>query len=374
MSDVNSHWWDEGTWWTPSGVAADSQVQPWSSDNWRGAQWEAGSSQRRARPAHRLKKKASGGRQQQFSCENDDYQLQVDATEHWVDIIRVRFSQEQIHPFFHQRGPIRDCLAEIRNEEVQEDEMTPGDTRGSPTVRLVPPFQPIRCIRSDLHGDLVSLDNRRLYALQLAAVERWPARCLACVWVAESPSLEALRSEQHKLSTGGSSPLGQHPGKPRAFMEHMCGDVEVLMASRGSAWDVWNVVAALLERCGVEPPKASSSPCDRSDQQEASKDAARQETTQDQDAAHRMCEQALHHAKEVAQVERNLRVAVAGPDSITTHGLANDAVYSALERLRCAAAEAPGCVVLRVGVPGDRDGYISVHARAQALARLAGSH
>jgi len=367
------HWWDESTWWTPSGVATDSQVQPWNRDSWQSTQWEAGSSQSWAKPAHRVKKKASGG-QKQFRCDSDDCQLQVEAAEQWVDIIRVRFSQEQIHPFFHQRGPIRDCLAGIRNEEVQEDEGAPSDTLASPTVRLVAPFEPIRCIRSDLHGDLVSLDNRRLYALQLAAVERWPARCLACVWVAENPSLEALRPEQHKLATGGLSPLGQHPGKPRAFMEHMCGDVEVLVASRGSAWDVWNVAAALLERCGVEPPKASSSPCDRPDHQEAPADVEGQETTQAEDVARCLCEQALHNAMKVAQLERNLRAAVAGPESITTHGLANDAVYSALEHLRSAAAEAPGCVVLRVGVPGDRDGYISISARTQALARFAGSH
>jgi len=328
-----------------------------------------GSSEPPARPARRGKKKASGG-QRQPRCDNNDCQLQVDAVEQWVDIIHVRFSQEQIHPFFHQRGPIRDCLAEIKNEEVQEDDASPIDTLASPTVRLVAPFEPIRCIRSDLHGDLVSLDNRRLYALQLAAVERWPARCLACVWVAESPSLEALRPEQRKLSTGGSGPLGQHLGKPRAFMEHMCGDVEVLVASRGSAWEVWNVAAALLERCGVEPPKVGNSLCDRPNQQLAPTDL--EETAQAQDVARRVCEQALHNAREVAQVERNLRAAVAGTESITAHGLANDAVHAALERLRCAAAEAPGCVVLRVGVPGDRDGYISVAARAQALARLSG--
>jgi len=369
VNDVNSHWWDESAWWTPSGVAQDCLVQPCSSDNWWSTQWEAGSSQCWARPVHRVKKKASRG-QRQLSCHHDDRQLQVEAAERWVDIIRVRFSQEQIHPFFHQRGPIRDCLAEIRNEEVQKDEVASADTLASPNVRLVAPFEPIRCVRSDLHGDLISLDNRRLYALQLAAVERWPARCLACVWVAESPSFDALRPEQHKLSMGGVSPLGQHAGKPQAFMDHMCGDVEVLVASRGSAWEVWNVVAALLERCGVEPPKASSTPCDMPDQQEAPTDTERREPVQTQDVARHLCEQALQNAQKVAQLERNLRAAVAGPESITTHGLANDAVYSALEHLRCAAVEAPGCVVLPVGVPGDRDGYISVSARARALARL----
>ena len=43
----------------------------------------------------------------------------------------------------------------------------------APSTRLLPPFEPIRCTKHEgLHGDLIALDNRRLYALQLAALER----------------------------------------------------------------------------------------------------------------------------------------------------------------------------------------------------------
>merc|ERR1712224_842808 len=98
------------------------------------------------------------------------------------------------------------------------------------------------------------MGNRRLYALQSAAVERWPARCLVRVLVATGhDSAQALPDlELRKLQAPGPGPQGQHQGKPKALMEHCCGDVEVLLSSRASSWHLWNSSAAVLQRCGLD--------------------------------------------------------------------------------------------------------------------------
>jgi len=235
-----------------------------------------------------------------------------------VEVFRIRFSQEQLHPFFHRRGPVADVLPEIGNEPLSEGL--------APSVRLVPPFERIRCTRCDVHGDLITLDNRRLYALQLAAVERWPARCLASVCLVEVPAWE-----RHKLSEGSGH------GKPLAFMEHLCGDVQVQIASRGSV-DLWCASTAVLERCGTVS------------------------------ASHPDVFEVWEEVQESLRAERQARD-VADADDIAKHAAVNDHLWDSLDKLRLRAAEAPGVVVRRVGVPGDRDGYISVSAQARALNR-----
>lgn len=80
--------------------------------------------------------------------------------------LTIRFTQGNIHPFFHRRGPIVNVLPKIRCVACPDNEYS---------VELIPPFDRIHCLRK---GDTFwSLDNRRLYALQMAAIEMWPRRC-----------------------------------------------------------------------------------------------------------------------------------------------------------------------------------------------------
>lgn len=285
----------------------------------------------------------------------------------WLDVLHIRFSQEQIHPFFHQRGPIQDVLPEIENEPC-----SPGDTEylgsaAAPAVRLLPPFEPIRCIRHHgdppLHDDWITLDNRRLYALQLTAVERWPAQSLVRVKANGEIAPESMKTEVHKLEKGGHGPLGKHDGKPPALMKHLCGDIEVLVASRGSAWEPWYPMAAVLERCGGVRADGGVAPA-----RKAEAKAAPDVTDKDRQA----CEAALCSAREAMSRERWARAAVSDPATIAAHAKSTAELRSTMEALRNAAAAASGVLVRRVGTPGDRDGYISVSAQAEALRRIGG--
>ncbi|CAE7852339.1 Slc47a1, partial [Symbiodinium necroappetens] len=81
--------------------------------------------------------------------------------ERWISPLAVRFSQGKIHPFFHERGPISEVMLQIKlkNEE------------GKRCKRIEPPFPPVRLLHLKEQGVLVTLDNRRLYALQRFALQ-----------------------------------------------------------------------------------------------------------------------------------------------------------------------------------------------------------
>lgn len=290
-------------------------------------------------------------------------------TELWVDALQVRFSQEQIHPFFHRRGPIQEVLQEVGYEPGAPSERAEGDSDAAPTVRLIPPFEPIRCVRHpELHQDWISLDNRRLYALQLTAVERWPVRCLARIRVNEEARLDLLRAEAYKLEQGGLSPLGKHAGKPRALMEHLCGDIEVLIASRGAAWEAWHPLDAVLARCDDPPPgcvveEAVPATLAVADAEREACTRARREAREAS-----LCERAAHEA--VAMVDEGAAGSASAAKAIALHAEAAVRLRVRLEVLRHAAAAANGLLVRRVGAPGERDGYISVAAQVLALRKL----
>lgn len=280
--------------------------------------------------------------------------------ETWVEVLHVRFSQEQIHPFFHKRGPIQDILNEVTNRPCEVHERADREDPLAPTVRIELPFEPIRCVRcTGVHSDLISLDNRRLYALQLAAVERWPARCVAPALVAKSSRPRALLAEAHKLEAGGLGPLGEHAGKPRALLEHACGDSRVLVASRGSTWAAWHAAAAVLERCrGAEGAGELAA---------AAAAALPGGAVPVAGEARAACEAALQAAEAALAVERESYSVLEDLNSVVEHAAALRSLLESLEVLRLAAAAASGFLVRRVGVPGDRDGYISVTAQASAL-------
>lgn len=375
--------WSEGSKWSCSKGAWEWDT-PWKSNTphqasnswWSQSQWEGQIGERvvatwevaellpqqasepgRRRREHR-NNTCSGGHELREAADeaagvSEPENVGFQGQDRWVDILRARFSQEQVHPFFHRRGPIQDVLQDINSEPSMPEEHAPGDTIAAPTVRLLPPFEPIRCLHSKLHGDWISLDNRRLYALQLAAVERWPARCLARIRDVSSSCPAVLQAEARKLERGGLGPLGSHPGKPQAFLEQRCGDVEVLVASRGTAWEPWHPAGAVLQRCGVEVAQASVA-------EELALEA-------------HPCKQALGVSMAVFQRERAAHAAVADAATVAAHGVLCNELREALESLRCAAAAAPGILVRRVGAPGDRDGYVSVAAQAAALLCLAGA-
>eukprot|EP00435_Cladocopium_sp_Y103_P022505 s321_g5.t1 len=86
----------------------------------------------------------------------------------WISPLAVRFSQGKIHPFFHERGPISEVMSQMKLKT--ED--------GKRIKRIDPPFPPIRLLHLKEQGVLVTLDNRRLYALQRFALQEWPTPCL----------------------------------------------------------------------------------------------------------------------------------------------------------------------------------------------------
>jgi len=358
--------------WSASGVwhGEWQWSQKWSGANmWSGSgSWDADAawSGKGVRRAHvrGCSGQATDHRASSNSQETEEEIVEKELwTEIWVDVMRIRFSQEQIHPFFHKLGPILDVLPEIENEAaIPEDCDFVQDLSGAaPTVRLLPPFPPIRCIhRTEHHSDLTTLDNRRLYALQSAAVERWPARCLVRVSAAEQLSAGALQTEYRKLAEGGLGPLGGRAGKPAILMEYLCGDGEVHLCSRNSSFTVWHIAQGLLARCGTEEERQALHPPRPSGLLDV----------EEEEAARSACERALTESRDALRRERGAHSALGDLQSISFHAVMRAEMFDALERLRFAAAAAPGLLVQRVGPPGDRDGYISIVARAAALKRL----
>lgn len=169
----------------------------------------------------------------------------------WVDPLKIRFSQEKIHPFFYKHGPIEKVLPEIQEELSSASECNvPEDKVEGPILRLLPPFEAIRCILPEGAGasalEPISLDNRRLYALQQAAVAHWPQRCAVLVHLAEKLPMKKRKTEYRKLSGGGGSmgPFGK------------VGNVHVTLSSRSTDWEVWGCTSVLLERLAA-PQKAN---------------------------------------------------------------------------------------------------------------------
>jgi len=104
----------------------------------------------------------------------------------------IRFTQEKIHPFFYRRGPIVNVVPKIRpilHARGARDDV----------LELVPPFNPIHCLRKG--DELWSLDNRRLYALQLSAMDQWPQRCRVRLLCRERLPRHKFKSQYRKFNT-----------------------------------------------------------------------------------------------------------------------------------------------------------------------------
>lgn len=129
----------------------------------------------------------------------------VDWEECYACPLTVRFTQEKIHPFFYRRGPIVNVVPKIRPVmHVARGGSPPfglpaSEAEQGEIYELVPPFDAIHCLRKG--DELWSLDNRRLYALQLAAMQYWPQRC--CVRLMSSDRLprRKFKTQYRKFKT-----------------------------------------------------------------------------------------------------------------------------------------------------------------------------
>lgn len=147
--------------------------------------------------------------------------------EQWVSPLLIRFSQGKIHPFFHERGPISEVMLQIKVR--QQDQSKPmGDLR-----RVEAPFPPVRLLHLKEQGVLVTLDNRRLYALQRFALQEWPAVCLVKSLCVTELTPTRLRAENRK------------------FTNRLCG-LQLEIESRSNAFDTFSWVT---EAAHVEAPR-----------------------------------------------------------------------------------------------------------------------
>lgn len=110
----------------------------------------------------------------------------------------VRFTQEKIHPFFYRRGPIVNVLPKIRAVLIAANAAS-GNPEDEDVVELMPPFSAIRCLHKG--EELWSLDNRRLYALQMAAMDQWPSRCRIRILTTERLPRHKFKSQYRKFNT-----------------------------------------------------------------------------------------------------------------------------------------------------------------------------
>lgn len=147
--------------------------------------------------------------------------------ERWICPLMVRFSQGKIHPFFHGRGPISEVMLQIR---LQKEE---GEGAGAAVRRIEPPFPPIRLLHLKEQGVLVTLDNRRLYALQRFALQEWPTVCLAKALCVDELTPTRLRAEIRKFTT------------------RLCG-LQLEVESRSNAFDTFSWVT---DAAHAEAPK-----------------------------------------------------------------------------------------------------------------------
>lgn len=129
--------------------------------------------------------------------ENGDGVELAEWDEMYVNPLHVRFTQDKIHPFFYRRGPIVNVLPKIR--PVSRTLISDCGSREEEVVELVPPFTPIHCLKKG--EELWALDNRRLYAMQLAALELWPRRCRMRVLSRDRLPRHKFKTQYRKFST-----------------------------------------------------------------------------------------------------------------------------------------------------------------------------
>ncbi|CAK0839187.1 unnamed protein product [Prorocentrum cordatum] len=128
--------------------------------------------------------------------EDDDAAIEeIEWEEMYACPLLVRFTQEKVHPFFYRRGPIVNVVPKIRAVPRGPD----SDGECDDVIELVAPFPNIHCLQKG--EELWTLDNRRLYALQLAAMEQWPQQCCVRIMVVDKLPRHKFKSQYRKFNT-----------------------------------------------------------------------------------------------------------------------------------------------------------------------------
>jgi len=119
--------------------------------------------------------------------------------------LAIRFSQDHIRPEFQAGSDIESGVKAIKHK--------PRRQNADYDVILEAPFPAIEIIRGHLkrgHEDhWLSLDNRRLYCLQRAAVALWPQRVGVVVQALRAPT-EGMRRKVNSSSDGLSVGIGHN--------------------------------------------------------------------------------------------------------------------------------------------------------------------
>lgn len=193
---------------------------------------------------------------------DDDKDDDVDWEEAYACPLSVRFTQEKIHPFFYRRGPILNVVPKIR---PMIHKVTPGaEPLGLTSAdlerdvyELVPPFESITCFRKG--DELWSLDNRRLYALQFAAMQWWPQRCCIKLLYSDRISRRKFKTQWRKFNTQREGRAVQVCAKFQQFESWSWFDRAVELEAYNfsqrlgyilSAFEMMPVAGALLYRTG----------------------------------------------------------------------------------------------------------------------------
>lgn len=146
--------------------------------------------------------------------------------EYLINPLAVRFSQDRIWPDFQDGNSIEDTLPQISAVQIKS---APYD------AVLRPPFPPMEIIRlkperreadgekiRDEHGQKqygeeswFTFDNRRLYCLQRAALQRWPMATAVVVKVLfDFPAVRCARHKFRTTSDGATVKISLPDGSP----------------------------------------------------------------------------------------------------------------------------------------------------------------
>lgn len=188
------------------------------------------------------------GEEDQGEEQGENFEDPADWDESYVSPLSIRFTQEKIHPFFYRRGPIVNVVPKIR----------PVLHSAGEDLELVPPFSPIHCLRKG--SELWSLDNRRLYALQLAAMEQWPRQCKVRVLVRDRLPRHKFKTQYRKFNTTSQGQSIDVCARFQQFdtwnwferaVELEWYTLSVRLGTLFSVFEVVPVVGALLFRTGL---------------------------------------------------------------------------------------------------------------------------
>lgn len=187
----------------------------------------------------------------------------------WEEIfacpLTVRFTQEKIHPFFYRRGPIVNVLPKIRIVphlrcgETEPLGVSPAEIARGQVLELVPPFGPIHCLRKGSR-EMWSLDNRRLYALQLAAMQFWPQQCCVRVMTSDRLPRKKFKTQYRKFKSQSEGQIVHICARYQQFdtwnwfdkaVEAEWYDLSVKLGYLLQAFETLPVVGALLFRTGL---------------------------------------------------------------------------------------------------------------------------